>query len=106
MRRLIATFSGTPWVPPVILLSAAKHENGAALLDAFAAHRAYIEQPSLRDALRKSRAAREILSRAEHLFRSRAAEKLENGAFDELTVAYLNGAISLNDAAEDVLKNE
>ena len=108
-KKFAAQFGGPHWTPPVILLSAARRDlfpnGGAALLDACDAHRAYIDQPGLRDALKKNRAAREILSRAEHLFRARALERLEDGEFDALADAYVNGAIALNDAANDVLKN-
>ncbi len=103
-KKFAAQFSGTPWMPPVVLLSALRREGGQALLEACEAHREYVGQPALRDAVKKNRAAREILARAENLFRARAEKLLEDGALDTATDAFLEGKVSLNDAAQDVLK--
>lgn len=103
-RGFSARFSGVAWTPPVILLSALKHENGPALLEACVAHRAWLDQPGLREALQHQRAAREILARVDTLVRSRAAELLESGALETLTDSFLAGGISLNEAGRAVLK--
>ncbi|HLX61756.1 MAG TPA: methylmalonyl Co-A mutase-associated GTPase MeaB [Planctomycetota bacterium] len=91
------------WTPPVILVSATKRENGRALLDACLAHRAWLDQPGLRDALARYRAGREILTRAEALLRSRHAQELAAGKLEALTESFLAGTVSLGDAAHVVL---
>jgi len=104
-KAFASAFNGTRWTPPVVLLSATRHENGPALLDALEAHRAFVDQPELRDALRKNRIAREIISRAETLVRQRAETRFESGALDALTAGLASGTLSLDDAANDLLRH-
>ena len=103
-RAFSARFASTPWTPPVVLMSALKHENGPALLEALVGHRAWLDQPELREAMRQHRARREILARAESLMRREAASLMDSDALNALTDSFLAGKISLDDAGKTVLK--
>ena len=102
-KKFAATFAGSRWSPPVVLLSAARRENGAELLEALEAHRAYVDQPLLRDAMKKNRTAREIITRAENILRTRAEASFESGALNAVTEAVANGTVSLDAAANGIL---
>ena len=103
-KKFAAGFNGPRWTPPVILLSAARRENGAALLDALQAHRLYLDQPELRAALTKFRSVREIMSHAEALFRQRAEARFEDGSLDALSAAFADGTLTLDSAAKSMLR--
>lgn len=59
-----AGFQGPRWTPEVVLVSALRAQGGDELLASFERHRAYLATPALAEALRTSRAAREIAWRA------------------------------------------
>ncbi len=101
-KKFAAQFTGTHWTPPVVLLSSARQENGEALLAALEAHRTFVDQPALSDVLKKYRAVRAIIGQAENTFRQRVESRADDGSLDETTTAYLSGTISL-DAAANVL---
>ena len=103
-RNFASHFTGPRWTPPVVLVSAARHENGPALLAHLEEHRAYIDQPDLRCALKKFRSVREIIGHAENLLRQRAEARFEDGSLDALSDAFAAGTLSLDDASNQVIR--
>ena len=99
------SYSGLPWTPPVILLSALQSNNGEELMAACDKHLEFLQQPALSAALKYDRIKRELLWRAGRRFEERLAPQLEPGAgLGTLVEACQRGEFSLEQAVEKMLE--
>jgi LAO/AO transport system kinase len=106
-RAFATAYTGTPWIPPVVLISALHRTNGDALIDACEQHLAFLKQPEIAAPLKRNRLAREVVWRAGRRFQEILAKQLEpGGKWSGLIDRSAAGAISLDAVVAQILKNE
>jgi LAO/AO transport system kinase len=100
-----ASFSGTKWDPPVVVVSALHRTQGDQLLDACDKHLAFLRQPALDQALKRSRLQHEIVWRAGARVQDSLNQQLSaGGALAHVLEACVIGKLSLDQAVAQVLK--
>jgi LAO/AO transport system kinase len=104
-KEFTKSFTGNPWVPPVLLISALHHTGGEALVSAAERHLEFLRQPALDSVLRRHRLMREIVWRAGMRFQSNLAEKLLPGTeYAQLLDQCVSGSLPLDAAVDQILR--
>jgi LAO/AO transport system kinase len=103
-RAFARAYTGTPWAPPVVLLSARDRKNGPALIEACERHLAFLKQPEIAGPLKRNRLAREIVWRSSRRFQDLLAKHLEpGGKWSGLLDGCASGSISLDTVVSRIL---